>query len=322
MKKLLKLITFVCFILAMPLNVIAGYVSDIGITIAEDKSGIYLDGIYMGHDGEGAFIGENNEIMIPARWIDLYVNGSYNESDIIWDDVNKEFTATRNDNEEVIQFKASKGKFNIKVNGKAFEQKNANIIKNNRLYIPLEGALKYSKNGSGKISYVDGNAITNITKAKDIFRFLAETGVNDDIVERYITENIDCNFKSDMFSKKYIYTDNGSDAERFIVYKYKIGDIETNFGYFVTIYNDSEIEISVIGKQLYMINEDNIVDENIKEEELKEKAVKLDNSNNTIVAQSVERHYAPIIGREVYDVTTTYSNGDIGYDTLNQFIIE
>ena len=97
----------------------------------------------MGHEGKGTFIDNNGIAMIPARYIDLYVNGNYEESKIMWDDIKKEFYATKETGESI---SALVGENAVIVNGKRIEQRTPNIILDDRFYIPLESALKYSKN--------------------------------------------------------------------------------------------------------------------------------------------------------------------------------
>lgn len=316
MKKLKATLVYIIITFMLPFNVFASYISEIGTTISSEVAGIYLDGIYMGHEGKGAFIDNNGIAMIPARYIDLYVNGNYEESKIIWDDVKKEFYATKEMGETIT---AVAGENSVIVNGKRIEQCTPNIILDDRLYIPLKSALKYSKNR--KISYVNDSVITNMSKARDRF-YIKECGeITDQQIENYIKKNINKNFKVNEFSKRIIDTGIYSDANRFIVYKYKIGDFETNSGYFVAVYND-ETEITIIGSELYDLDESCLVSENINESELKQKALKKNNINWEIINQSITKHYIPDIGKDVYDVITTYKKGEIITEKLNRFVIE
>lgn len=93
--KMLKAAACAAITLMIPFNAYAAYIPKIGTSVSTETSGIYLDGVYMGHDGKGAFIGENDTVMIPARYIDLYVNGSYEGSKIVWDDAKKRIQCLR-----------------------------------------------------------------------------------------------------------------------------------------------------------------------------------------------------------------------------------
>ena len=68
-----------------PFSAYAAYIAERGTTIVPGMAGVYIDGIYMGHDGEGAVTDENGNVLIPARYIDLYAGGNYDGSDISWD---------------------------------------------------------------------------------------------------------------------------------------------------------------------------------------------------------------------------------------------
>lgn len=89
---------------------------------------------------------------------------------------------------------------------------------------------------------------------------------------------MDSSFSADKFTKRIIETEDKSDALKFIVYKYMIGDIETNFGYFAAVYAD-EAEISRIGDELYDLEKTCIVSANISEDELKKTALEDNNSD-------------------------------------------
>lgn len=317
--KMLKAAACAAITLMIPFNAYAAYIPEIGTAVSMETPGIYLDGVYMGHDGNGAFIGENDTVMIPARYIDLYVNGSYEGSEIVWDDAKKEFSASADVNNKVIT--ASAGEYFVTVGTEKIEQTAANVIIDGRIYIPLESAVKYGDNADCKISYVGDSIITNTTKARETANFLFSEKIDDNQIEEYIKTNMDSSFSADKFTKRIIETEDKSDALKFIVYKYMIGDIETNFGYFAAVYADGA-EISRIGDELYDLDETCIVSENITEDELKKMALEANNSDWDVLEQSVEKHFVPVIGKNVYDVSTVYKNGGIVSSVLSRYIID
>ena len=317
--KMLKAAACAAITLMIPFNAYAAYIPEIGTVISTETTGIYLDGVYMGHDGKGAFVGENNTVMIPARYIDLYVNGSYEGSKIVWDDAKKEFSASADVNNKVIT--ASAGEYFVTVGTEKIEQLAANVIIDGRIYIPLESAVKYGENENCKISYVGDSVITNTTKARETANFLSSEKIDDNKIEEYIKTNMDSSFSADKFTKRIIETEDKSDALKFIVYKYMIGDIETNFGYFAAVYADGA-EISRIGDELYDLYETCIVSENITEDELKKMALEANNSDWDVLEQSVEKHFVPVIGKNVYDVSKVYKNGGIVSSVLSRYVID
>ena len=320
MKKL-KIAAFCAALtLMMPFNAYAAYIPEIGTVVSTETTGIYMDGIYMGHDGKGAFIGENDTVMIPARYIDLYVNGSYDSSEITWDDSKKEFSASRKDGENVKTIKAAAGEYFVTIGSEKIEQIAANVIIDGRIYIPLESAVKYGENTDCKISYVEDSIITNTTKAGDTVFFSWSEKIDDKKIEDYIKTNMDSSFSADKFSKKTVETKKDSDAIKFIVYKYMIGNIETNFGYFVAVYDDGA-EITAMGDELYNLNEKDIVSESISVDDLKKMAAEANDTDWEIKGQTVEKHFVPVIGKYVYDVSTEYKNGDIVSSVLNRYVI-
>ena len=319
--KMLKAAACAAITLMIPFNAYAAYIPEIGTVISTETSGIYLDGVYMGHDGKGAFIGENDTVMIPARYIDLYVNGSYEGSEIVWDDAKKEFSASVDADGKNKVITASAGEYFLTVGTEKIEQLAANVIIDGRIYIPLESAVKYGENENCKISYVGDSVITNTTKARETANFLFSEKIDDNQIEEYIKTNMDSSFSADKFTKRIIETEDKSDALKFIVYKYMIGDIETNFGYFAAVYAD-EAEISRIGDELYDLEKTCIVSANISEDELKKTALEDNNSDWEVLEQSVEKHFVPVIGKNVYDVSTVYKNGDIVSSVLSRYVID
>ena len=185
----------------------------------------------------------------------------------------------------------------------------------------MESAVKYGDNADCKISYAGDSIITNTTKARETANFLSSEKIDDNKIEEYIKTNMDSSFSADKFTKRIIETEDKSDALKFIVYKYMIGDIETNFGYFAAVYAD-RAEISRIGDELYDLDETCIVSENISEDELKKMAIEDNNSDWDVLEQSVEKHFVPVIGKIVYDVSTVYKNGDIVSSVLSRYIID
>ena len=185
----------------------------------------------------------------------------------------------------------------------------------------MEAAVKYGDNADCKISYVGDSVITNTTKARETANFLSSEKIDDNKIEEYIKTNMDSSFSADKFTKRIIETEDKSDALKFIVYKYMIGDIETNFGCFAAVYADGA-EISRIGDELYDLDENCIVSENITEDELKKMALEANNSDWEVLEQSVEKHFVPVIGKYVYDVSTVYKNGDIVSSVLSRYVID
>ena len=57
---MLKAAACAAITLMIPFNAYAAYIPETGTAISLETAGIYLDGVYMGHDGNGAFIGEKN----------------------------------------------------------------------------------------------------------------------------------------------------------------------------------------------------------------------------------------------------------------------
>lgn len=41
-----------------------------------------------------------------------------------------------------------------------------------------------------------------------------------------------------------------------------------------------------------------------------------------IKGQTVEKHFVPVIGKYVYDVSTEYKNGDVVSSVLNRYVID
>ena len=302
-----------------PFSAYAAYIAERGTTIVPGMAGIYVDGIYMGHDGEGAVTDENGNVLIPARYIDLYAGGNYDESDISWDGERKLFTAARNEDGKAFTISSAAGESFSDVNGKREAQEARNVIIGDRLYIPVETALKYYGVENIGVSFAEGNVILNISKEKtDVFQ--TEGCADDKYVENCI-KTMDAEFSADNFTKKIVETDDNSDAERFVIYKYTVDEIETNLGYFAAVYND-RVEITAIGREIYNAAGEAVVDGNITEDELKKMALEADGSSREVISQRVDRHFVPVVGREVFDVTTVYANGDIVYETLNRYIIK
>ena len=311
----------------LPFNAFAAYIPEAGTAVSLETPGIYMDGIYMGHDGKGAFIGENGTVMIPARYIDLYVNGSYEGSEITWDDSKKEFMASVETDGVKKVISAVSGEYFVTVGGEKTEQSAANVIIDGRIYIPLASAVKYGDDC--KVSYVEDSVITNASNAGDRYEFSwqgAHENLTEENIEEYIKKNIDERFSPEKFTEKTTETLKGSDAVRFVTYKYNIGDIETNFGYFAAVY-DNGAEIWVLGNELYDLDESCIVSGGISMDELKRMAAEANEANEAndtdwkITGQTVEKHFVPVIGKEVYDVSTEYKNGDIVSSVLNRYVI-
>ena len=304
-----------------PFSAYAAYIAERGTTIVPGMAGVYVDGIYMGHDGEGAVTDENGNVLIPARYIDLYAGGNYDGSDISWDGERKLFTAERNEDGKAFTISSAAGECFSDVNGKREAQEVRNVIIGDRLYIPVETALKYYGVENIGVSFVEKNVILNISKEKyDVFQ--TEGYADDKYVENCI-KTMDAEFSADNFTKKIVETDDNSDAERFVIYKYTVDKTETNLGYFAAVYNNRvEITAMAIGREIYNAAGEAVVDGDITEDELKKMALEADGSSREVISQRVDRHFVPAVGREVFDVTTVYANGDIVYETLNRYIIK
>ena len=55
---------------------------------------------------------------------------------------------------------------------------------------------------------------------------------------------------------------------------------------------------------------------------LKKTALEDNNSDWDVLEQSVEKHFVPVIGKNVYDVSTVYKNGDIVSSVLSRYVID
>lgn len=133
-------------------------------------------------------------------------------------------------------------------------------------------------------------------------------------IESYIIENIDSRFNPDLFEKTEIETIPGDCSDMLITFRYKVGDIISDFGYNINIEDGKMVSYKEIGTDIYgytlpvpMASAD------IKEAKLEAFNEKLGITTDKIIEQTIDVIFDSAEKRCKYSVNTVFetSNGGI-----------
>lgn len=136
---------------------------------------------------------------------------------------------------------------------------------------------------------------------------------NDADIIAYIQENIDSRFEKNLFAVNEIETISGDDSDMIITYRYKIGDVPSNFGYNVNIENYEMVGIKEVGHELYGYDEPSLVNlDDIKAEKLQKYNAGIKGNADEVIDQSVDVKFDSKNKNYVYFVNTDYETKDGG----------
>ena len=136
---------------------------------------------------------------------------------------------------------------------------------------------------------------------------------DDSQITAYITENVDPNFDESLFEKKEIKTISGDDSDMIVTYRYKLGDVVSDFGYNINITDFKAISYKKTGVSLYDYNEPLLYSvEEIKKDKLERFNAKKANSTEDIVEQDISVKFDSKDKKYVYFIDTVYETEDGG----------
>lgn len=136
---------------------------------------------------------------------------------------------------------------------------------------------------------------------------------DDSQITAYITENVDPNFDESLFEKKEIKTISGDDSDMIVTYRYKLGDVVSDFGYNINITDFKAISYKKTGVSLYDYNEPLLYSvEEIKKDKLERFNAKKANSTEDIVEQDISVKFDSKDKKYVYYIDTVYETEDGG----------
>lgn len=125
---------------------------------------------------------------------------------------------------------------------------------------------------------------TKVESARDGYKSRGQENI-----EAYIAQNIDPRFSADAFEKTEIETIPGDHSDMLITYRYKVGDVVSDFGYNVNIENGKMVSYKEVGTDIYGYTlPEPMATDAIKDEKLKKYNKKLTAEENTIIEQNVK----------------------------------
>lgn len=136
---------------------------------------------------------------------------------------------------------------------------------------------------------------------------------NDAEIVSYIQENMDSRFDKKLFAVNQVETIPGDDSDMIITYRYKIGDVLSDFGYNVNIENYKMVGIKEVGQDLYEYNEPVMFNtRDIKAEKIQEYNAVAEDTGDEVVEQSLDIRFSSKDKKYVYNVNTDYKTKDGG----------
>lgn len=136
---------------------------------------------------------------------------------------------------------------------------------------------------------------------------------NDDDIVSYIQENVDSRFNKGLFAVTEIKTIPDDDSDMIITYRYKIGDVSSDFGYNVNIENYKMVGIQKVGSDLYGYDVPTTYALNdIKVEKLQTFNAENSDMLDEIIEQNVDVKFSSKDKSFIYFVNTDYETEDGG----------
>lgn len=185
------------------------------------------------------------------------------------------------------------------------------------------------------LEYLD--SISKKTRVNDIGRYDPETYVrptstfvdiknegivyqngDDTQIVRYIQENVDNNFDKSLYRVEEFSAIPGDDSMMLIIYRYKVGDVVSDFGYMFNVENHQVLGYKEMGTRLYDYPMASVFSINdMKEEALQKYNAETDNTDK-IVEQTAFVEFDSEAKEYIYSVTTGYeaeNGGQYGLTT-------
>lgn len=129
----------------------------------------------------------------------------------------------------------------------------------------------------------------------------------------YIQENMDARFDKSLFDIAEIETIPGDDSDLLLTYRYKVGDVVSDFGYNVNIENYKMVGIQEVGSALYGYDAPaTIALDDVMEEKVHAYNAKNADCADEVIEQDVEVKFSSKDKSFVYFVNTEYKTEDGG----------
>lgn len=136
---------------------------------------------------------------------------------------------------------------------------------------------------------------------------------DDTEVISYIQENVDPRFNKDLFEMTEIETIPGDNSDMIITYRYKVGDVVSDFGYNVNIENYKVVSYKEVGHELYdYAVSATIAVEDMKAEKLQAFVAEPTNETDAVKDQNISVKFSSADKEYVYHVNTVYETEDGG----------
>lgn len=155
------------------------------------------------------------------------------------------------------------------------------------------------------------DVLTTYTEVKDCT--LEYRNGNDEEIVSYIQKNVDPRFDKGLFEMTEIETIPGDDSDMIITYRYKVGDVVSDFGYNVNIENYKVVSYKEVGNKLYdYAMPTTIAVEDVKTEKLHTFKAEPANEADTVKEQNISVKFSSADKEYVYHVNTVYETEDGG----------
>lgn len=130
---------------------------------------------------------------------------------------------------------------------------------------------------------------------------------DDTEIASYFKNSVDSSFNEKLFEKTEIETIPGDDSDMILLYRFKVGNVVSNFGYIVNIEDYKVKGYEELGDSLYhlAVPNSNITD-SAKEEKLKAYNNGLKETNDTVKEQTVDVLFDSVSKQFKYFVKTVY----------------